>query len=326
MLRRLNSTFLLPSRPAVELRGGSAPEVDWMSRDGVASRVGPIGQLAAAQQGQVARRQLLGFGVDARTVKEWVRVGRLHPVRRGVYAWGHPSLTPLAPYMAAVLACGEGAMLSHRSAAEVLGLLPARPGPMHVRVPTTTGRARDGIRFHRGTVEGPVTTEGIPTTTPARTIVDLSATEQESVVERALNEAFVQRRATAAQVLALVDGRPCRGKAVLGRLLAAAQGPQVSRSEAEQRARQLIRRAGLPQPRTNQRLLEYEVDFLWPDRRFVLEVDGYAFHTTRRAFERDREKDATLIASGYTVARVTWRQLTETPEAVVARLGRALLG
>ena len=274
----------------------------------------------------MTREQLLALGVSARTVKRWRAAGVLHPVHRGVYLWGHALPLPLTVDMAAVLACGHGAVLSHRSAAELWALLPRRDGPKHVSVPKTNGRQRKGITIHRPQTIEMARKDGVPITPPARTIVDLAATETESVVERAINEALVQRLTTTRQILSLADRRRSRGVAELRRVAAATDEPQLTRSEAEQRTRALIRRARLPAPRANVRIGAYEVDFLWPEQRFVLEVDGYAFHSTRSAFERDREKDAHLAANGYRVARITWRQLTLAPEAVVARIAQALAG
>lgn len=275
----------------------------------------------------VTRPQLLALGIGARTIKRWVASGRLIPVHRGVYAVGHQAPVPFAREMAATLACGEGALLSHRSAAGVWGLLHAAPGDVDVTVRGRSGRSRPGIRIHRPTadVEG-TRREGIPITTPARTIVDLAAVESERVLERALNEALVQRVTTTREIDSLTRRSSCHGKSKLTRVLEATTNPQRTRSEAEQRTRELIERAGLPRPQTNQRLHGFEVDFLWREQRFVLEVDGYRFHSTRHAFERDRTKDAALATHGFTVARISWRQITERPEVVVARIASGLAG
>jgi very-short-patch-repair endonuclease len=145
--------------------------------------------------------------------------------------------------------------------------------------------------------------------------------------ESVVGEGFVTalaRAAEQAQILGLAShaelaaSRPSRSS----RLLYA--GPQLTRSEAERRFLDLIERARLPRPRTNVRIGRYEVDLLWPEQRLIVEVDGYAFHSTRAAFERDRARDAELIAAGYHVIRVTWRQLVEEPEATVALLAAAL--
>jgi very-short-patch-repair endonuclease len=303
----------------------SDPIFDIPTSGGVPCRVWPeVVALAGRQRALVTRRQLLALGVDVRTIKRWLAAGLLHPVQRGVYAVGHDVLVPLAREMGAVLACGDDAVLSHRSAAEVWGLLPAQPGPRHVTVPSANGRSRRGLVIHRVQAVEATKREGIPITTPAQTIRDLAATEPERVVERALNEALVQRLISSHQLPSPADERPRRGKARLERVLSTHTGPSVTRSEAEQQTKQLIRRAGLPTPQTNAKVHGYEVDFLWPDHGFGLEVDGYAYHSTRSAFERDRDKDAHLETRGIEIARVTWRQLTERPEAVVARIARGL--
>jgi len=155
-------------------------------------------------------------------------------------------------------------------------------------------------------------------TSPERTLVDLAATAAPDDLERAVNEA---------QVLRLLgrgigpDDRP--GHAAL-RAALGAHGTTVSSSEAERRLLALIRAAALPRPRTNVRVGRFEVDMLWPEQRLIVEVDGFAAHGTRAAFERDRVRDAELQARGYRVLRITWRQIEREPHAVVARLAAAL--
>ena len=156
---------------------------------------------------------------------------------------------------------------------------------------------------------------GVPVTTPLRTLRDLASTTTAGDLERAVEEAQVQRLVTRDEV-----------ERLRGRAGAAARGrePSLTRSEAERRLLQLVRAAQLPAPRTNVRVGRHEVDLLWPDERVIVEVDGFAFHATRTAFERDRAKDRALQAAGYLVLRITWRQLVDEPEAVVAALAAAL--
>jgi very-short-patch-repair endonuclease len=246
--------------------------------------------------------------------------GHLHRVHRGVYAAGHANLTPLARSQAALLAVGPHAALSHRTAAVAWQLLPEGNGPIHVTHNPPHRRGPEAIDLHRSSL--PTTDvrlcQGLPTTSPARTLVDLAATHPDELA-RALNEALVRRLVRPAEI------RPRgRGAAVLRALLAS--GPAPTRSEAERRLLGLLGRAGLPRPRTNVRLHGYEVDALWPQQRLIVEVDGFAAHGTKRAFERDRVRDTELQLSGYRVLRLTWQQLTAEPERVLRALCRALDG
>ncbi|MGH2993241.1 MAG: endonuclease domain-containing protein [Solirubrobacterales bacterium] len=167
--------------------------------------------------------------------------------------------------------------------------------------------------------------DGIPVTSPARSLLDLASVLPTSELERALAEAQVRRIVTRrALVDQLERNRGRSGVRALRRAVEVPGGPAATRSEAERRLLRLVRAAELPVPRVNARLGRYEVDFMWREQRLVAEVDGYAYHANRRAFERDRERDAALAAAGYTVLRLTWRQLVNTPEAVVARLAAVL--
>ena len=216
--------------------------------------------------------------------------------------------------MAALLTCGV--QRSALSVASAGGIWALRPKPPVVEVSTTANlRSREGIIVHRVAKLEATTHHGLRVTTPTRTLTDLAARLTAHELERAINEALVQRLATPAELAAALPSRSSRA------LLAE---PDLTRSEAEQRLLELVRRAGLPRPRTNARVSAYEVDFVWPGQRLVVEVDGYAFHSTRAAFERDRARDADLTAAGYRVVRVTWRQIVDQPEAVVARLAAAL--
>ena len=167
--------------------------------------------------------------------------------------------------------------------------------------------------------------QGIPVTTPARTLLDLAGVAPSRDLERALAEAERRHLASRSGLAALL-GRYTRrpGVRVLSALVEAHERPAFTRSEAEDRLLRLLRKAKLPASDVNVRLEGFEVDFLWRDAGLVVEVDGYAFHSDRAAFEDDRRRDAKLAARGLTVIRVTWRQLADEPEAVVVRIGQAL--
>jgi very-short-patch-repair endonuclease len=166
---------------------------------------------------------------------------------------------------------------------------------------------------------------GIAVTTAARTLLDVAPQLDRRELARAVEEAQVQALATRTQLEALVArSGGHRGVGALAAAVAACDEPRFTRSRAERRLLELVRRARLPEPAANARVGRLEVDALWPAQRLVVEVDGWRFHSSRAAFERDRERDAELQAAGFRVARVTWRQLVSEPEAVVARLAAAL--
>ena len=165
----------------------------------------------------------------------------------------------------------------------------------------------------------------IPVTSPARTILDLAAVLPPHLLERVVAEAQARRLVREGDLVDQLHRHPCRpGTPALRNLIELERGPALTRSEAERRLLRLVRAAGFRSPGTNVRVGPYEVDFLWRAERIVVEIDGFRFHSSRAAFERDRERDTRLIAAGYAVLRFTWRQLVSSPEAVVARLAAAL--
>jgi very-short-patch-repair endonuclease len=235
----------------------------------------------------------------------------------------------LTLFTAAVDACGADALLSHFAAAELWGLMRRQNGPIDVTVvgrnPGTKG---DGVRVHR-TIRldsrDVRTIQGVRVTSPARTLLDLAALVPDEQLEDLIAQARVQRLVTERAIHVVSDVYKTRPGA--GRLRALTErelGTGYTRSRAERLLVKLIRQAQLPIPRTNVRLHGLEVDALWPEYRLVVEVDSFRFHGDRAAFERDRARDAKLVAAGYRVIRVTWRQLTEQPLTVVARIARAL--
>jgi very-short-patch-repair endonuclease len=166
---------------------------------------------------------------------------------------------------------------------------------------------------------------GIPITAAARTLLDLASEASADELGRAIAEAHALGLTTEADLRAAAERAPKRaGAAALNAELRREGGPQWTESEGERRMLALIRKAGLPPPRTQIRIAGWPADFLWPNQRLIVEVDGYPFHSGRRAFERDRRRDQAHIAAGYTVIRVTWRQLTEEPLTAVATIARAL--
>jgi very-short-patch-repair endonuclease len=283
-----------------------------------------LGELAARQHGVVTRAQLVERGLGGGAIDARIRAGRLHRIHRGVYAVGHPRLTREGRYLAAVFAFGDGAAMSHRSAAVHWGLLPERGPRIDVTVPGSGGRARRGaVIVHRSPLpEAEVTVKkGIPVTTPARTIIDLADLGDRRQVERAFDEAAFLRLD-----LAGLEPRPGRkGSGLLKRVLAEHEpGSTRTRVDFEELLLALCRQTDLPQPAINDTVMGYEVDFSWPAQRLIVETDGWQAHGTRKAFEADRERDAELTAARWRVIRITWRRLENEPAAVAAQLARLL--
>jgi very-short-patch-repair endonuclease len=269
-----------------------------------------VAAIAARQHGLVTTAQLMAAGLGRGAIEHRVRTGRLRRWCRGVYL-AAPAPLPWTPEMAALLACGvERSALSHWTAAARYGLAP-KPDTVHIIV-TGNVRSRPGVRVHRTTHLETTTHHGLRVTTPTRTLDDLAKIATATELERLANEARIQG-------LTLL---PSRSSPALRRALTAT--PTITRSEAERRLVDLIARAGLPKPQTNVRIHGHEVDALWPAERLVVEVDGYAFHASRAAFERDRARDARLTAAGHRVIRITWRQLAGEPERVAATIAGAL--
>ena len=288
-----------------------------------------IAAIARRQHGVIAIRQLAALGLAQRTVSHRVAAGRLHRVHRGVYAVGHPLVSARGRYMAAVLACGPGAALSHAAAAALWELRPTTATKIDVTVATAGGRRQSDLRVHRVPTIGPgevITHEGIPVTTPARTLLDLAATLSSRALERALDQAEIQRLTDYPALEALARARPRhRGAAKLrAALVTHAAGTTLTKSDLEERMLALCRANGLPRPRVNAYVEGLEVDFLFARHRVAVETDSWRYHRTRRAFERDRARDATLASAGYRTLRFTDHQIEAEPRTVVRALVAAL--
>lgn len=266
-----------------------------------------LARLAAAQHGVATTEQLENIGVTRNSVRRRVSSGTLHRLHRGVYAVGHLSIGFEGHWMAAVLASGEGAVLSHRSAAELWAILPRAQGPIHVTVPASSGRrSRRGLIIHRSRTLAPELTAfnaGVRVTTAARTLADLRPALDPELHDRATRKAID---------LGLISRSDVNSDTAL------------TGSPLERKFLALCRRHRLPPPVVNARIGRYEVDFLWPEQRLIVETDGFEFHGFREAFERDREKDAYLQARGYRVLRTTDRQVRRDPRKVAKSVRRML--
>jgi very-short-patch-repair endonuclease len=288
---------------------------------------GLIAEIAGVQRGRVARYQLRSAGIDRHAIDRRVKTGRLIVKHPGVYMVGHAADVELGDETAALLACGPTAMLSHHSAATLWGLRPGRARPIHVLVPRGRhGVLPEGVVVHNTILDcGRTTHLDLPITSPARTLLDiaagLGARDLEYILEEGLGPKRLLTEAEAAEVASRAGRHP--GAGTLRRVLATRTGT-LTESKAQRRLLELIREAGLPFPKTEQPLLGYRVDLLWPELKLVVEVDGYQSHGTRGAFERDRRRDAKLQAAGFTVIRSTARDIEYRPWAVIAALAQAI--
>ena len=281
-----------------------------------------VAHIAGRQHGIVTAEQLREAGIDKSAISRRAKAGRLHRVHRSVYAVGHRALSHRGRWIAAVLACGDGAVLSHSSAAALWGLLRPFDGSIHVSVPITSGRmSRPGIHLHRcpslaelspspsssairGGRGGQLVTvrHRIPVTTIQRTIDDLEGNVPPYLLRRAKRQAELMR----------VRLRGAEGKR--------------SRSDLEEDFLALCRRHRLPPPETNVKIGRWEVDFVWRDQRLVVETDSFLYHRGSVSFHNDHARDLDLRQRGFTVLRFSERQLEEEPARVAADVARALRG
>jgi very-short-patch-repair endonuclease len=312
-------------RPSVPLTGVKRDDkqvVGWPDRE--------ISAIGAVQQAIIAREQLLELGVGRGAINHAIARGRLHLRHRGVYSLVAPrALPPLAAERAAVLACGDGALISHHSAAAMWGIRPAIGGDVDVTVVgRDAGRRRPGICVHRvGAIDRREvrTRAGIALTSAARTLLDIAPRLSQRSLELAFDEALTRELTTIEAIGGVTARYPQRKGAARLRGLACPDRPTtVTRSEGEERFLAMLRRAGLPEPEVNARLGRFVADFLWRAERVVVEIDGYDYHRGRAAFERDHERDAEHQHDDFLVIRVTWRQLEREPEALLVRVATAL--
>ena len=279
---------------------------------------------AASTHGVVTRRALLEQGFTSPQIAHRVRKGTLLPEFRGVYRVGHRAPSTQARYLAAVLACGDGAVLSGRAAAFLLGLIRSAEPPPHVTCPTE--RRIDGIATTRARRMDPrdaTIWRAIPITTVPRTLVDLAAQLDAGALARACHEAAVRHRMRPQDVEAVLRRHPPRkGAGALRRVL---RGDEpVTLSTIERRFLRVLEAAGLPRPKTNRMASGRYVDCRWPAQRLTIELDSYRFHSSRHAWELDRRREREARARGDEFRRYTYGDVVESPQLMLAEL-RALL-
>ncbi len=287
-----------------------------------------IAAFMASHDGVAGRAELQALGLGDQAIIKRARSGRLHRVHRGVYSLS-PSLTSRGRARAAVLACGDTVVLSHRSAAHVHGLFRSGPSHIDVTVPTANGRAkRNGITIHRCAIAPEeITRDGhIPITILARTLLDLAEIAPERILIAALDRTEDQERLDLGAVRAVLTANPHRhGAAKLRRAITAyAEGP-TARSILERDFLALCAAHEIPKPtHVNHHLGPYEVDFRWPRAGLIVETDGRAHHQRRRQFTKDRVRDAEHLTQGWRTVRFTYAQIHHQPTWVAGILRRLL--
>lgn len=280
----------------------------------------------------VTHRQLAAVGIRGSALTRRVASGRLIRLYPGVYAVGHLPRTRKTRWIAAVMACGRGAVLSHLDAAALWEIYDSRGTDVHVTTTSRSGRKLPGIRAHRARKLDPADVtvkDGIPVTTVARTLIDLTDLLPHDRILRAMREAEYLKLLDLDTLIAAVER--ANGRRRLNELKKAIQRHrpgQIVREELEHRFQELVHAAGVPEPDTNIRVKTrrrtYKVDCLWPDEGVAVELDGRAAHIRAAAFEEDRARDAALSAIGLRPLRFTWYRLTCEGKEVLAELKATL--
>ena len=272
--------------------------------------------------------QLYALGLTKDQVAERVRSGWLHRIHRGIYAVGRRALEPHGRLMAASLAC-PGAVVSHRSAAVLWGIHPGAPAETELTIHRSGGGGPSGLVLHRRWTIYPGETtvcNGIPVTTPARTLLDVATSISPRALERAADEAERLYRCDTAELTEMVASH-CghRGAGALGRMLKRhAIGTTETRTKLEEGFLKLCRHHRLPKPLVNSPLHGLTPDFLWEAAKLIVEVDGRGSHDTRRGFQDDRDRDSLLAAHGYLTLRFTWYDVKQRPAVVAQRVRQVL--
>lgn len=287
-----------------------------------------VGGFADRQHGVVSREQLLAAGVGRGAIVRALDAGRLRLVFRGVYAVGHVALRREGWWMAALLACGEGAALSHRTAAMVWGFLTGPTLPIHVTTSAAKGRKHARISTHRARLHplDALTRDHLRLTTPSRTIVDLAGALEGRALREVVERAQDLRRFDPDDIRATLVRAPRRpGSRRLDDLITLlAPDKDNARSHLERLFIRLTGRAKLPKPIPNHEIAGRRRDFVWPDQRLVAETDGYRYHSSREAKRRDNRRDRQLTALGWRPVRFTYEEVAFEPTEVAEELAQLL--
>lgn len=283
------------------------------------SRSGGAWALARKQHWVLSRQDLLRLGFSSKGIRHRTQTGRLHPVGHGVYAVGRGDLTHEGRWMAAILACGEGAVLSHRSAAALWKIGGERRGSIDVSVARHCQLSRAGIRIRSRpalSVEDIAEQDGIPVTSPVRTLIDQATELTPKRLERAVNEADKRYLIDPESLRKALDEHAGEPGVRPLRTLLDRQTFRLSDTELEVLFRPIAQHAGLPVPRTKEMVNGFEVDFYWPDLGLVVETDGWRYHRTASAQTRDALRDQTHTAAGLTPLRFSHYQVKHEPRHV----------
>jgi hypothetical protein len=290
-------------------------------------RLAAVAALATEQGGPVSHAQLLKLGFGEGAIRHWLASGRLHCYLRGVYLLGHEAITSKGRLVAALLACGENAVVSHLSAAWCWGFVKRRPKHVDITVPGRSRKGQEGIELHlvRSLDERDVTQiKGVPITTPERTLLDIAEVLPRHQLRLAIDEADRKNRFHSEKVYELLERSPGRrGQKPLRFLLGNFETEPLLRSEIELLFNELCEEYDLEKPITNTKVNGHEVDAYWPRHNLIVEVDSRKHHLNGRAFEEDRRRDADHLVAGSRVMRVTYRQLKA--KAVLANRLRKLI-
>lgn len=280
-------------------------------------------ELVRRQHGVVTRSQLLDRGLATGAINHRLRSGRLHRVQRGVYAVGRPDLSRSGWWLAAVMSCGPEAVLSHRSAAALFGIVDApnrrvAATPIEVTAPPVSARSRPGLRIYRRTVETDerVVVDGVPVTTASRALFDIAPQLSLRRLEAAINAADKHGLVDPEQLRSAIERYAGRRGVAKVRQLLDRHTFTFTASDLEREFLPIVRAAGLGQPRTSEWVNGFEVDFHWPELGLVVETDGLRYHRTPATQARDRLRDQTHTAAGLTPLRFTHAQVHYEPRHV----------
>jgi very-short-patch-repair endonuclease len=264
--------------------------------------------LARRQHGVVTRAQLLGLGLTPAAIRHRLTTGRLHELHRGVYAVGRPNVGRSGELMAAVLACGPRAHLSHRSGAELWRIRGRHGGPIEVTVATAVVRRRPGLRLHRRDAGEPRWVNGIPVGDPVSTLIDLATCLETEALEDSVNEADGLGLVATDRLRSALDSSARRGA---GRLRRTLDSQTFSRAQnaLERRFISIALTAGLSPPASQQRLGRYRVDFHWPQLGLVVETDSLTYHRTVAQQTTDLRRDQSHARAGLRTLRFNHRQV-----------------
>jgi hypothetical protein len=291
--------------------------------------------LAGRQHGVISRDQLDGLGFGEAAIDRGLANGRLYPVFRGAFGLGHSGVGWRGRMLAAVLASGEGSVVSHGTAAFLLGIWEQQPRLIDVIAPVQAGRKIPGVR--RRFTPAPLSRDAwshdaVPCTSPSRTIVDVAGIVGEAPLRRTIEQAAVHRMLNVPEIDAILAGPRRRGSPRLRAILEdwRRYSPRTRvRSRMEAKLLPLLTQYGIPVPECNGELRiggeRFEIDFLWRRQRLVVETDGGAYHDNPEAEVRDRKRDTVLPAAGYRIWRLRWDDLEQKPTKTMAALTSLLL-